>query len=109
LTPEAPSESVPLRTEPYPVATESGEEEMPEEEDIIPATPASSLVHRPTNNGWTPMHLVEQRGRLDFARLLIEHGTDVTAWDNNGWSLLLRAVLNGSVGLGRSPLSTARM
>jgi len=44
---------MPLHTEPYPYATESGEEEMPEEEDIIPVTPASSLVLQPTFL-WTP-------------------------------------------------------
>jgi len=47
-TPEAPSEVVPLRAELYPYATESGEEEMPEEEDTVPATPASSPIHQPT-------------------------------------------------------------
>ena len=47
-SPKAPSKVIPLHTEPYPYATESGEEEMPEEEDIIPATPASSPVLQPT-------------------------------------------------------------
>jgi ankyrin repeat protein len=47
------------------------------------------------------MHLAVQRGRLDLARLLIKHGADVTAWNNNGWTPLHRAVQQGSVDLAR--------
>jgi hypothetical protein len=47
-SPEAPSEVLPLEAEPYPYATKSGEEEMPEKEDTIPATPASSPLFQPT-------------------------------------------------------------
>ena len=45
-SPEAPSKVMPLRAEPYPYATKSGEEEMPEE-DTVPPTPASSPIHQP--------------------------------------------------------------
>ncbi len=55
-TPEVLSEVVPLHTKSYPYTTESGEEEMPEEEDTVPATPASSPVHQPTLL-WTPIAL----------------------------------------------------
>ncbi len=47
-SPEALSKVIPLHTKPYPYATKSGEEEMPEEENIILATPASSPVLQPT-------------------------------------------------------------
>ena len=50
-TPDAQSAptSLPAGTlQPPPTATESGEEEMPEEEELTPATPAPSPLLRPT-------------------------------------------------------------
>ena len=47
-SPEAPSEVLPLKAEPYPYATESGEEEMLEKEDTVPVTPASSPLFQLT-------------------------------------------------------------
>jgi hypothetical protein len=47
-SPEALSEVIPLSAKPYPYATESSEEEMPEEEDTVPAMPASSPLFQLT-------------------------------------------------------------
>jgi hypothetical protein len=47
-SPEALSEVILLSAEPYPYATKSGKEEMLEEEDTVPATPASSPLFQPT-------------------------------------------------------------
>ncbi len=44
--PKALSEVTPLHAEPYPYATKSSKEEMPEEDTVLP-TPASSPIHQP--------------------------------------------------------------
>lgn len=47
---------------------------------------------------WTPLHCAVQKGRVDFARFLIERGADLAVEDNRRGRILLHlAVLEGSV------------
>ena len=41
-----------------------------------------TIIQRPVQRGWsTPLHRASERGRVNVARLLIEHGADVSAKD----------------------------
>jgi ankyrin repeat protein len=55
------------------------------------------------NDGSTPLHFAVWVGNLDPARLLVDHGADVTlaAQDIQGSTPLHRAVKEGSVDLAR--------
>ena len=47
----------------------------------------------------TPLHLALQRGHMEIARLLVEHGSHATAQDNQGWTPLHWAAKEGSIDL----------
>ena len=47
----------------------------------------------------TPLHLALQRGHMEVARLLVEHGADATAQDDQGWTPLHWAVKEGNMDL----------
>src|SRR6267142_1800548 len=49
----------------------------------------------------TPLHMALRSGDVDLARLLVEHGADTTARDNDGLTPLHLAVQKGSVVLAR--------
>jgi ankyrin repeat protein len=42
-------------------------------------------VNLPDENGYTPLHWACQEGRLEAARLLIQHGADISREDNDGF------------------------
>jgi ankyrin repeat protein len=43
----------------------------------------------------TPLLNASQHGRLEAARLLLEHGADMNHWDEGAWSPLERASEGG--------------
>ena len=45
----------------------------------------------------TPLHLASREGHVEVARILVEHGADVTDQDNHGWTPLHRAAETGMV------------
>jgi len=49
------------------------------------------------NDALSPLHVALCMGHLDLARMLVEHGADVSAQDKAGQSLLHSAVENGHV------------
>ena len=56
----------------------------------------SQDVHsRAFDNKLTPLHLASRRGHEDVVHLLLEHGADSTAQDEEGWTSLHLASVNG--------------
>jgi len=49
-------------------------------------------IEKQNNNGQTALHLVSQRGRLDFMQLLLDRGAIVDALDINGFTPLHLAI-----------------
>ena len=47
----------------------------------------------------TPLHLALQRGHMEVAHLLVKHGADATAQDNQGWTPLHWAAKEGNMDL----------
>jgi ankyrin repeat protein len=48
-------------------------------------------------NEWTPLHVASTYGYVEVARILIEHGADVTAKAVNGWTPLHEASKRGHI------------
>jgi ankyrin repeat protein len=46
-------------------------------------------------HGWTPLHRASINGALEVVRLLLEHGADVEAKDNDGETALQVAAYKG--------------
>ena len=51
------------------------------------------------DDGSSPLHLASRMGHVDLARMLIEHGADVSAQNEDGWTALHLASGNGNVDL----------
>jgi len=54
-----------------------------------------------TKGGWTALHLASLYDNVDVARVLMEHGADVSAQTEHGWTALHLAPKNGHTGLAR--------
>jgi serine/threonine-protein phosphatase 6 regulatory ankyrin repeat subunit B len=52
-------------------------------------------------SGWTPLHDASQRGHLDLARFLVEHGANITAQDQSGSTPLHQASQYGHLDVAR--------
>ncbi len=53
------------------------------------------LVNQKNIGGATALHISCREGFLEIAKILIENGADVNAIDNEGWTPLMRANING--------------
>jgi len=54
---------------------------------------------RSFNDALTPLHLASRYGHVDLARMLVEHGADVSAQEEDGWTALHWASDYGHVDL----------
>jgi len=63
------------------------------------------LHSRDFDDEWTPLHVASTHGHVEVVRILVEHGADVTARDNNGKTPLHAASRNGHIEVARFLIS----
>ena len=61
----------------------------------VPLGKPRKLVNDRTSRGKTALHLAPQRGQSDMVRLLLNHGANIEAASEGGWTPLLIAAKAG--------------
>jgi ankyrin repeat protein len=55
------------------------------------------FINRTGKKGWTALHLAAFNGHIEIIRLLLQHGADLNAKDNQKWTPIHYSVFQGSI------------